>query len=95
MSKGRNGSFNNVKCLIYLCVTGQPNEVKTTSGRIVSFTSYMTSLVVLAAYSGFLRSCLAVQLRQLPFRDLQELLNDESYRLGFERDSYLYDMFNV
>ena len=81
--------------LIYLCVTGQPEVFKSTSGRIVILTSYMTSLVLMAAYSAFLISSLAVQHQHLPFRDLQGLLQDGSYRLGVFRDSYLLNMFEV
>ena len=81
--------------LIYLCVTDQPDEVKTTSGRIIILTSYMTSLVLLAAYSAFLTSSLAVQHRDLPFWDLQGLLNDGSYRLGVLSNSSHFDHFNV
>ena len=78
-----------------LCVTGQLDKIKITSGRILSLISYMTSLVLLAAYSAFLVSSLAVQQRDLPFRDLQGLLNDGSYRLSIERNSYIFNLFDV
>jgi hypothetical protein len=55
----------------------------------------MTSLVLLAAYSAFLISILAVQPRDLPFRDLQGLLHDGSYSLGIERDTYVLNIFDV
>jgi hypothetical protein len=64
------------------CITGQPDEAKGTSGRIVILTSHMTSMVVMAAYSAFLISSLAVQQHDLPFRDLQGLLGHGSYKLG-------------
>ena len=78
-----------------MCVTDQPDEVKTTSGRIIILTSYMTSLVLLAAYSAFLTSSLAVQHRELPFRDLHGLLYDSSYRLGVMSNSSYINIFNV
>ena len=81
--------------LIYLCVTGQPEVFKSTSGRIVTFTSYVTSFVLMAAYSAFLISSLAVQHQHLPFRDLQGLLHDGSYRLGVLRNSSGLNMFDV
>ena len=81
--------------LICLCVTGQQDEVKTTSGRIVSLTAYVTSLVLLAAYSAFLISSLAVYDPDLPFRDLQGLLKDGSYKIRVVKDSYNYEMFQV
>ena len=81
--------------LIYLCVAGQPEIYKNTSGRIVILTSYMTSLVLMAAYSAFLVSSLAVQHHDLPFRDLQGLLYDGSYKLGVKRDTSYFNTFNV
>jgi hypothetical protein len=81
--------------LISLYVTGQPDEVKSTSGRIVNLTLCLTSLVILAAYSAFLISSLAVQHRNLPFRDLQGLLHDGSYRLGVLKDTNIYNRFYV
>jgi hypothetical protein len=84
--------FNN---WIRACVTGQPYEVKSTSGRIVILTSRMTSLVFLVAYSAFLISSLAVQHRDLPFRDLQGLLDDGSYKLGVLRSGSIFNIFSV
>ena len=55
----------------------------------------MTSLVVVAAYSAFLMSSLAVYNPVLPFRDLKGLLNDGSYKLRVVKDSYNYEMFQV
>ena len=78
-----------------MCVTGQPDEVKSTSGRIVIFTTYMTSLIVMAAYSAFLTSSLAVQHTDLPFRDFQGLLNDGSYRLGVIPSTSQFNKLNV
>ena len=55
----------------------------------------MTSLVLLAAYSAFLISILAVQHQELPFRDLQGLLDDGSYRLGVVPNTSQFNKFNV
>jgi len=49
----------------------------------------------MAAYSAFLISSLAVQHQHLPFRDLQGLLHDGSYRLGVLKNSYEINMFEV
>jgi len=76
------------KYLICSCVTGLQDAFRSTSGRIVILTSYLTSLVLMAAYSAFLISSLAVQYQRLPFRDLQGLLYEGSYRLGVVRNSY-------
>jgi hypothetical protein len=69
--------------------------VKSTSGRILIFTSYVTSLVLMASYSACLVSSLAVQRHDLPFRDLQGLLHDDSYRLGVLRNTSNINIFDV
>jgi hypothetical protein len=79
----------------FICVTGQPVVIKNTSVRIVILTSYLTSLVLMAAYSAFLISSLAVQHQHLPFRDLQGLLYDGSYKLGVMKNGSDFNMFYV
>jgi len=49
----------------------------------------------MAAYSAFLISSLAVQHHNLPFRNLQGLLNDGSYRLGVLKNGFHFTMFEV
>jgi hypothetical protein len=94
--KRHNSVFKIVKqSEIIICFPRQPDEFKRTSSRIVILTSYMTSLVLLAAYSAFLISSLAVQPRYLPFRDLQGLANGSSYRLGVLRNSSDLNIFYV
>jgi len=58
-------------------------------------TSYLTSLVLMAAYSAFLISSLAVQQQHLTFRDLQGLLYDGSYKLGVLRNSSQFSILYV
>jgi hypothetical protein len=55
----------------------------------------MTSLVILAGYSASLISSLAVERRHLPFRDLQGLLYDGSYKLGVQDKTSYMDIFKV
>jgi hypothetical protein len=55
----------------------------------------MTSLVLLAGYSASLISSLAVEPRHLPFRDLQGLLYDGSYKLGVQQNSFTLNIFDV
>jgi hypothetical protein len=55
----------------------------------------MTSLVLLAAYSAFLISSLAVERRHLPFSDLQGLVYDGSFKLGVVDNSSTLDIFKV
>jgi hypothetical protein len=51
--------------------------------------------VLMAAYSAFLISSLAVQHQHLPFRDLQGPLYDESYNLGVLRNSSQFSILYV
>jgi hypothetical protein len=81
--------------LNWLCAAAQRDILKNLSGRIVIFTSYMTSLVILAGYSASLISSLAVERRYLPFRDLQGLLFDGSYKLGVLDNTFTIDIFKV
>jgi hypothetical protein len=55
----------------------------------------MTSLVLMASYSAFLISSLAVLPRHLPFRDLHGLLHHGSYRLGVEKNTSTFNIFDV
>jgi hypothetical protein len=52
-------------------------------------------MVLMAAYSAFLISSLAVEHRHLPFKNLQGLLDDGSYRLGVVRDGSYFNRFSV
>jgi hypothetical protein len=62
---------------------------------MVILTSYITSLVLLAGYSASLTSSLAVERRELPFRDLQGLLHDGSYKLGVVKNTATFNIFDV
>jgi hypothetical protein len=53
------------------------------------------SLVLLAGYSASLISSIAADRRHLPFRDLQGLLNDGSYKLGVVGNSSTFNIFDV
>jgi hypothetical protein len=55
----------------------------------------MTSLVILAGYSASLTSSLAVERRSLPFRDLQGLLYEGSYKLGVVGNTTYFNIFDV
>jgi hypothetical protein len=51
--------------------------------------------VIFAGYSASLISSLALQERVLPFRDLEGLLQDGSYRLGVMQNSAPLNIFDV
>jgi hypothetical protein len=61
----------------------------------VTLTAYVMSLVIFAGYSASLFSSLAVQPRDLPFRDLQGLLYDGSYSLAVLQNSSPLNIFDV
>jgi hypothetical protein len=83
-------------CLNQLAfAAGQREEARSTSGRTLIFMSYMMSVLLVAAFSAFLVSSLAVQPRRLPFNDLQGLVNDGSYRLGVVPNSSVLNIFDV
>ncbi|XP_021923388.1 probable glutamate receptor [Zootermopsis nevadensis] len=94
----RNPTLSVVAIFFYilgcLCQQGQRDAVNNTAGRIVTLTSYVMSLVIFAGYSASLISSLAVQPRALPFRDLQGLLSDGSYRLGVQENSAVLNIFD-
>ncbi|XP_033607560.1 probable glutamate receptor isoform X2 [Cryptotermes secundus] len=77
-----------------LCQQGQREAVNRTAGRIVTLTAYVMSLVIFVGYSASLISSLAVQPRNLPFRDLQGLLYDGSYSLGVLQNSSFLNIFD-
>jgi hypothetical protein len=81
--------------LISPCIAGQRDDVNNTSGRIVVLTAYVTSVVLMAAYSAFLISSLAVQHRELPFRDLQGLVHEGSYKLGVVDNTSTINILDV
>jgi len=60
---------------------GQGAIPKSLAIRIVYLTSYVMSMVILAAYSGALISFLTVQRTVLPFETLEEFLHDGTYNL--------------
>jgi hypothetical protein len=74
---------------------GQREEAISTSGRTLIFISYMLSVLLVASFSAFLVSSLAVQPRHLPFSDLQGLVNDGSYSLGVVQNSSVLNIFDV
>lgn len=64
-----------------LWITGAKVNVRSSVIRAVSVTSYLTSTVLMAAYSAKFISYLAVQELKLPFSTYEGLLDDGRYRL--------------
>ena len=68
---------------------------RSTSCRLVYITAYFTALVLLAAYSAALISSLTVYRSNLPFRDLEGILRDRTYKLGVIDKSEIYYTVSV
>jgi hypothetical protein len=87
--------MNNNKHDVVFCFTGQDFTPKSISCRLVFLTAYLTAVILLSAYSAALISFLTKKSVVMPFRDLQGLLKDGTYRLGIMPDSAEYEMFEV
>lgn len=63
--------------------------------RTVHLAVHLTSVILLAAYSGALISFLAVQIFTMPFTTMEGLLKDGTYRFGVVPNSAEYNLFSV
>ena len=71
-------------------------EFKYDSFKIVYTSGYLTAMVVLAAYSSSNISSLTTEVRDVtPFRNLQELSMDNTYKLGMMKKTAIYNLFEV
>ncbi|XP_069704868.1 glutamate receptor ionotropic, kainate 3-like [Periplaneta americana] len=64
------------------CQQGHDTTPYSWSCRLVFFTSYLTGVIVLVAYSATFISFLTVKKAVLPFTDFKGLLQDGTYKLG-------------
>jgi hypothetical protein len=62
--------------------------------RLVYWLGYVTAVVVMAAYSATLISFLTIQNKDPPFKTLEALVADRSYKMGLLRQ-YLRIIRNV
>lgn len=65
------------------------------SFRIVYITVYISSVVLLSAYSASLISNITIQKVDLPFNNLQDLYDNARYTLGVAPQSFQHQYFNV
>jgi len=65
------------------------------SCRLVYVTSYLTAVVLFAAYSATFVSFLTARPYRLPFTDFQGLLNNGKYKLGIQFGSTNQNFFQV
>jgi len=64
-------------------MTGSSKEPISISGRIMFITTFMFAILLIAHYTSWLYSMLAVT--QFPFNSLEDLVADGSYTIGFTR----------
>jgi len=70
-------------------------NINSSSFRMIIVTSYVTTTVLLAAYSAALISFMAVQNVMLPFTTFEGLLQHDEYRLGTQQGTAHISYFNV
>jgi hypothetical protein len=63
-------------------IVGHDMNINSSACRMIIMTSYVTTTVLLAAYSAALVSFMTVQDFKLPFSSFRELLQHRHYRLG-------------
>ncbi|PSN34587.1 Ionotropic receptor 119 [Blattella germanica] len=78
------------------CMQGHDFTPRATSCRIIYITAYITSFIVLAAYSSVVISFAATRNPdELPFTNLEGLYADKSYKLIVTRKSAMFNLFDV
>jgi len=65
------------------------------SCRVVYLTTYLSAVVLLAAYSATLISFLTVQILEVPFNNLEEFLIVGTHKLGTLEESTVLTLFKV
>ena len=78
-----------------LAITGYDMSINSSSFRMIIVTSYVTTTVLLAAYSAALISFMTVQTVTLPFTTFEGLLQHDEYRLAVEQGTAHISFFNV
>ncbi|PSN33461.1 Ionotropic receptor 146 [Blattella germanica] len=76
------------------CQQGQEETPQTLSGHILCMTTYLTAVILPAAYSAALTSFLTVQHTEMPFTTLPGLLEIHSYQLGVIANSGQLNYFD-
>ncbi|XP_021924488.1 probable glutamate receptor [Zootermopsis nevadensis] len=97
-SNGRDAQFSFCNSVFYmfgaLCQQGTDVTPKETSGRMVYSLFFLSTSVVLAAYSGLLVSFITNKYGALPFSDLDGLLRSGIYSFGVLNNSIPFTYFS-
>ena len=67
----------------------------TASFRIAAFMSRIPPLLLYSAYSGVIASFLLVQVVTYPFKNLEGLIQNRSFKIYYENDTFLDQWFKV
>ena len=87
--------YHDISTLRLHAITGYDMNMNSSSFRMIIVTSYVTTTVLLAAYSAALISFMTVQNVKLPFTTFEELLQHGEYRLGTLQGTAHISYFNV
>jgi hypothetical protein len=74
---------------------GHDLNINSTAFRVIVMTSYVTTTVLLAAYSAALISFMTVQDFKLPFTSFRELVQHRQYKLGTQSGTAQISYFDV
>jgi len=87
--------FHDISRSRLLAITGYDMNINSSSFRMIIVTSYVTTTVLLAAYSAALISFMTVQFVTMPFTTFEGLLQHDEYRLGIMQGTAHISYFNV
>ncbi|XP_068082900.1 glutamate receptor ionotropic, kainate glr-3-like [Anabrus simplex] len=89
-------AFRDSLFYMFTSLTQQGHDVtpRSSSGRVVYLLGYVVAVIVMTAYSAALVSFLTAQVKELPFRDLNGLLADGTYKLGVVATAADFNMFS-
>ncbi|XP_021933555.1 probable glutamate receptor [Zootermopsis nevadensis] len=86
--------YDSLHCVFGIfCQQGHDFTPNSGSCRLVYLTAYLIAVILLSAYSAALVSFLTKKSVAMPFKDLQGLLKDGSYKLGVMENSAEYRLF--
>ena len=87
--------LNVIRCSLALCVSGVTVLPNSRRSRLALSFLWVTVIVILASYSGTLISYLAVDVRNLPFTSLQQVIESPSYNIWMDTESIYAEIFGV
>ncbi|XP_015593879.1 glutamate receptor ionotropic, delta-2 isoform X2 [Cephus cinctus] len=86
---------NYLRVLRIYCLQGSLDLPRELSNRIAYFVIFLSAWVFNAVYSAFLISIIALPEYNIPFSDMNQFINDNSYKLTVVAKSAEYDLFAI